>query len=521
MPISFNSIPSNWKQPLFWIEVDPSMAGYPVQRQPALLIGTMNTTGSVAVADTPIPVPSLAEARRQFGYGSMLDAMCESFFRNNSSQELWAIPIAEAAGAEATLTITVATPPTQAGTLAFYVAGRRVQIGIAADDTVGEVATGIAEAINADLSMPVVATQAMTDDDEVLLTCKWKGVEGNDIDVRVNYGGALAAELMPVGLTITIPSNGKLTGGTGTVDLTDAITNMGDEVYDFTATGFTDSTNLLALFNEYGFSDTGRWGWLRQLYGTVFGSYRGAGPSRDQSYASALAYGPVNNYPTISLMAIEAGAPTPTWVWAAAYCARGARALLIDPARPLQTLAMSGCLPAWKHQRFTASMRSNLAGVGLATQAPNGDDVPAIMRESSTYQRNLYSQPDDAYELITTMHTLAKLFRNQKHAVTSKWPRHKLADNGTRYGAGQAIVTPNIIRAELIAQYRIDEFNGLVENAEAFKKNLIVERDANNPNRVNTLYPPDLINGLRMFAVLAQFRLQYNRGIETTQLTGV
>ena len=42
----------------------------------------------------------------------------------------------------------------------------------------------------------------------------------------------------------------------------------------------------------------------------------------------------------------------------------------------------------------------------------------------------------------------------------------------------------------------------------------MVERDPNNPNRVNVLYPPDLINQLRMFAVLAQFRLQYDRGID-------
>ena len=58
-------------------------------------------------------------------------------------------------------------------------------------------------------------------------------------------------------------------------------------------------------------------------------------------------------------------------------------------------------------------------------------------------------------------------------------------------------------------------FNGLVENLAAFKANLIVERDDNDPNRVNVLYPPDLVNQLRVFAVLNQFRLQYNRGIDT------
>jgi phage tail sheath gpL-like len=182
----------------------------------------------------------------------------------------------------------------------------------------------------------------------------------------------------------------------------------------------------------------------------------------------------------------------------------------------LQTLALEGCLPAPKHQRFTKAHCNDLSGVGIATQGVNDDGIPAILRESTTYQKNLYGQGDDAYELVPTLATLSALFRSQRSAITSKYPRHKLADDGTRFGAGQAIVTPKIIKAELIAQYRADEFLGRVENATAFKQNLIVERDPNDPNRVNVLYPPDLINQLRIFAVLAQFRLQYNRGVDTS-----
>ena len=44
-----------------------------------------------------------------------------------------------------------------------------------------------------------------------------------------------------------------------------------------------------------------------------------------------------------------------------------------------------------------------------------------------------------------------------------------------------------------------------MEDIRNFKNNLIVERDANNPNRLNVLYPPDLINQLGIFAVLASF----------------
>ena len=50
---------------------------------------------------------------------------------------------------------------------------------------------------------------------------------------------------------------------------------------------------------------------------------------------------------------------------------------------------------------------------------------------------------------------------------------------------------------------------GIVENYDLFKQYLKVERDATNPNRINTLFPPDYVNQLRVFAVVNQFRLQY------------
>lgn len=71
----------------------------------------------------------------------------------------------------------------------------------------------------------------------------------------------------------------------------------------------------------------------------------------------------------------------------------------------------------------------------------------------------------------------------------------------------QPIITPSTIRGELIAQYARLEEEGHVENAETFAQHLIVERDGNDPSRVNVMFPPDYINGLRVFALLNQFRL--------------
>jgi len=503
--ISFNSIPQNWKMPLYWVEVDPSKAGSLTLRQPALLFGYKLAAGAAA-SNVPVPVGSVSEAQQLAGLGSMLDAMTQIFFKNSASQELWVVPLDEpSAGVAATGTITVATPPTQAGTVYVYVAGRRVAVPISASDTVTTVAASIVAAIGADPSMEVTASNAAG---VVTLTARHKGVDGNDIDFRVNYGGSLAAEEMPAGLTFTLANGGKLTGGTGTPDLSAAIAALGDENYEYVAFSFTDSTSLVAIETEYGFGDSGRWGWMRELFGHVFSARRG-------SYSSLLTWGPNNNAGVVSVMAMETNMPSPQWHVAAAYTAKAGRALINDPARPLQTLSLDGILPAPKNERFLLTELNNLAGVGLATQGVGADGVPMIKRESTTYQKNLYNQGDDAYELVTTLATLAAVLRRQKAAITSKFPRHKLADDGTRFGPGQAIVTPKIVKAELVAQYRLDEWNGLVENAKAFKANLIVERDSNNPNRLNVLYPPDLINQLRMFATLAQFRLQYDRGVDT------
>ena len=353
------------------------------------------------------------------------------------------------------------------------------------------------------------------------LTASFKGVSANDIRVDLNYYGQIGGEELPVGLELTLPATGFLTGGVGVPDFTQAISNLGEDEYaSYVAMPYTDSTSLLAWETEYGFGDSGRWGWMRQHFGHVFSARRG-------DYASQLAFGDTRNSGVISIMAFEVETPTPMFQMAAAYTAKAQRALSNDPARPLQTLQLVGTLAAPLHKRYNFDEINSIANNGLAIQKCwPGSGMPQIAREQTTYQLNSYGQPDDAYELVTTLATLALLLRNQRQAITSKFPRHKLGNDGTRFGPGQVIVTPGIIKAELVAQYKNDEWNGLVENSAAFKANLLVERDPSNPNRMNVLYPPDLINQLRIFAVLAQFRLQYDRGVDAavigfTGLSGV
>jgi len=504
MPISFSSIPANWRMPLYWVEIDSSKAGLPVFAGRSLLVGIKNSAGATAAPNVPIPVASQAQADALFGQGSMLATMFKTFFANNWANEVWGLPLAEPTGVAATITITVATAATGSGTLDLYVGGVHVPVAVTGGDTTTIIAASIAAAINANKDLSVTAAAAAG---IVTATVKFKGTSGNQIKVVTNYFGTVGGEELPPGVTLTIVAG---TPGTGDPDPTAAISALGEQEVDYVGLPFLDTVGLPKWLAEFNFSDTGRWGFVRQHYGQLFSA-------KADTLANLLTFGLTNPTPNagqLSVLGIEVASPTPAYQWCAAYTAKAARAFLNDPARPLQTLTLEGCLSAFGNNRFLLSELNQLAGGGIATQRTTVN-VPQMMRETTTYVYNLYGNTDDAYTDATTLATLTKLLRNQRHAITTKFPRHKLADDGTRFGAGQAIVTPKIVKAELVAQYRIDEFNGLVENGKAFKENLIVERNANDPNRLDILYPPDLVNALRVFAVLCQFRLQYNRGLDT------
>ena len=89
--------------------------------------------------------------------------------------------------------------------------------------------------------------------------------------------------------------------------------------------------------------------------------------------------------------------------------------------------------------------------------------------------------------------------------ITQKYPRHKLAGDGTNYGPGQAIITPKIIRGELLALYQEMELKGWVEDYSGYDKQLIVERDISDRNRLNWRDTPNLVNQARVFAGKQQF----------------
>jgi phage tail sheath gpL-like len=495
MPVSFNYIPANVRVPLFYAEMDNTQAGYFVQNKRALLIGQKLAAGTLAV-NTPTLVSTTDQAKTLFGQGSMLARMHAAYRAQDAFGEVWCIAVADAgAGVAATGTITVTGPASAAGVINLYIAGQKVPVVVGPTDAATVIAASINAAINAATDLPVTSSVAAA---VVTLTCRWKGPTGNDITVLDSFRGYSGGESVPSGVALAYVA--MASGATNPVLAGAVITAMGDDEYDYVIHPYNDSTSLDAFQTEYNDS-VGRWSWSRQVYGHVYTALRG-------TLSALTTAGGLRNDPHHSLAGIDVDCPTPVWEYAAAYGGANALCINADAGRPTQTTTLTGVLAPRAGKRFLLTERQSLLNYGIATSYVSGG-LLRVERAITTYQKNSFGQADPSYLDSETLHQLTEITRRLRNRITSKYPRHKLANDGTRFGAGQAIVTPSVIRGEIIAEYADMEQVGLVENAKLFAKYLIVERDSSNPARLNVLLPPDLVNQLRIFAMLNQFRLNY------------
>jgi len=492
MTVSMNNIPSDIRVPLFYAEVDNSQANSGMSTMPRLIVGQVNDDATASEIGQLTLVSSLSLAKSIGGVGSMLAQMYETWRRSDPAGEIWCLPI-KGEGVKASGTVTITGAATEAGMLNLYIAGARVRAVVASGAAPAVVATALAAAVNAaGLSVTAAAVAGV-----VTLTCKWSGDSGNDIALQLNRLGRNNGEATPAGLVVALSA---MATGAGSPDVAEALASLGDEPFEFICSPWTDATSLDAW---KGFMDdtSGRWSWEKQLYGHVYAAKRG-------TLGQLVAFGVTRNDQHALVHGFEVGCPDPFWRVAAAFAARTAVFISADPARPTQTGELTGITPAPAGDRFTLTERQSLLTHGVATAYYGGGAV-RIERGITTYQLNAFNQPDDSYLDSETLHQSAYVITYLKSVITSKYGRHKLANDGTRFGSGQAIVTPNVIRGEMIATYYALERLGIVENADAFAENLIVERSSTNPNRLNVLYPPDLVNQLRIFALQYQFRLQY------------
>lgn len=492
MSISFNSIPSNLRIPFVALEFDSSQAqqGASILPYRALHIGQKLSTGSWA-SDSLNKATNVDQVIAGAGRGSIAHRQAIGWFASNKSTEAYfGVTSDNGAGVAATGTILFTAAATAGGTIAFYFGAVRVPVGVSLGDATTALATNTAAAINANTDLPITASVSGS---TVTLLFRHKGLVGNTYDVRHSW---LDGEVLPAGVALTITAMGGVIAGTTNPTLTTLIANMGDTWFQVISHPYTDTTSLTAIENELAL----RLGPMRSIDGVAITSASG-------TFSALTTLGAARNSGSSVIIAQPGSNPlTPPMEFAAETAALVAASGSIDPARPFQTLQYVNAVSTGLQNQWTNLEQDLFLHSGIATSKIGSGGVVQIGRVITTYQRSPAGSPDTAYLDATTALTLLYLRYDIRTQFSNKFPRHKLADDSARYGSGQDIMTPQLGKGWMFGWFTEKERQGLVENADQFKRDLVVERDADR-NRLNFKLSPDLINQLVVAAMKLSFLL--------------
>jgi phage tail sheath gpL-like len=249
--IVIQGFPDTYKRPGFYGETKYGQGGISSGSIPKYLLCIGQMSSGTATADVSIVnIGSDDDADAAFGAGSQIARMCYKAGLEKGIR-IKAIAVADASGAAAaTGTITIATNSTSAGEWVYRIAGDEVRVAVASGATPTVQATAIKNKINGNPRLPVTATSSSG---VVTVTAKCEGAEGNGIYLFQNKqtapGGSTSTLAGGTAVVSSIPGEDgvPLSGGSGTVDITNALAVLYAGRYHRIACAANDSTNVALL----------------------------------------------------------------------------------------------------------------------------------------------------------------------------------------------------------------------------------------------------------------------------------
>ena len=483
-------VPSNIIIPFMGIEFDNSQAFTGPATVPieALLIGQKTSAGTGA-AETKYSVTNADQVRVHGGDGSQIHMMAQAFFKNISTVPCTIIMLDDAAlSTAATVAVTISgSSATEAGELALYFNGIRIATSVAVGDTPTTVGDNVVTAVGLLDGFPATVVNASG---VLTFTMKSKGIAAGDIDSRDSYN---SGEAVPAGLTVT---HGTVSAGTVDPDVQDAIDAIGDSWFNLVAHAYTDNTNIAAI-KTYASAQDGPMDMKDQIW---YACYR-------DTRANIITYGlDTTNHNSKHLV-------TTAWYkrmqskseGAAANVGAKAQSLLGDIGEPLHRITLQGISALDKNDTWTDTERNQVAVSGIETLT----DGVGVQTESTVtmYLKNSAGASDPSYQFQNTIFNLMAQRYRFRVQILTKFPRARLADSAEKIKPGLQVITPNIGRNEALIWYRQLERDGLVEDYDAFKNNVVCRSSDSNPNRLEWLLPPDLINQFIVGSADIQFKL--------------
>ena len=288
----------------------------------------------------------------------------------------------------------------------------------------------------------------------VTITFRHKGLVGNSYDVRYNFNDG---DALPAGVTLTITALGGVVAGTTAPSLTNLIAALATLWVQIWAHPYTDATSLTAIETEL----AARSGPMRQQQALAITSAAG-------SFSTLTTLGTGRNSQNSCIVAQTGQVPlTPPMEFAAEVAALVAFYGAQDPARPFQTLALTNAIAGNETDQWSPDERNLFLFAGIATTKWVVGGGVQLERIITTYETSPSGAADTAYLDATTMLTLLYLRYSFVVRWQTKYPRHKLANDGTFFGSGQAVMTPKLGKAEAVTWFEDMIELALVQNLDA------------------------------------------------------
>lgn len=461
--ISFSQLPSSIRKPGKYVEFNASLAvrTLPSNAQRLLIVAQSLATGT-APAGVPVAVFDDGAAATLFGRGSHAHLMVRAAIGAYRYARITVLPLADAVGATAaSATVTLTGTATKAGSIAIQVGDRSAILAVPVGETAAQATTRLLALLAQQVDWPVVAAAKV---DAISITARNAGTIGNDLVLSAISGVA--------GLTVATTA---MAGGLIDPDLEVALATVFKSSDEIIVSPFANTVALKALRTHL--AERGN---AIEQRGAV-GVYATTG-----TLAAATTLAASVNHERITA-ALLPGTSTPAFELAAIYAA--VISSEEDPARPLNTLALTGVdVPPLSARLSRMEQEACLVNGVTPLEVGPGETVQ-IVRAITTYTLDPQGITDIAWLDLTTIRTMDYVRKSVRERLSLRFPREKLS----------ARTAPRVRSEILDVLNKLEELE-IVEEVKANASGLIVERDSQDPNRLNARIPTDVVNGLHVLA---------------------
>lgn len=473
--VDFLTTPESLLKPQVTAEIDRRYAARSLlyqNRQRLCLLGlaSADDSGNADVLDLR-RIFSDADAAFEFGYGSELHLMAKAALSANPRVELLAMEVSAAAGAVAADgSATFSTGASGGdGYGTFTIGNETFTWDIDDGDTAVEICSNLVVAINGKPDLPVSASEASG---EFYIEAKCKSAQENEIPWEVS--------VTATGAAVTQHST-TLANGANDPDYSDGLTAIAAPGESYQPTQVVIAHNTETALGKLSDHCTA-------LEAPTVMNYIHGHVGFDGTVTSAIDLASATNDWWVQVHALE-GTKSHSWevgaAVAAVICSEE------DPARPLQTLPVNGIAPPAISDRYLNSEIETMLANGVAPLEVGPGEKVQIVRVVTTYTRTAAGAPDISGLDYNTPETMAYVARDLVAAEKREFPRAKVT---TRTEKAVASLIKN--------RLRLMEEAEIVENVDTVADAILVTRDLDNPGRLNTRIPTDIVVGLRQICNL-------------------